>query len=104
MYGASFDSSLLQPEVLLKNVRLVERDVETASESSNSPNSAKQSERFGSNKSKFGWLTEWRVRTAIASVAKYQVLRPSLSFLSLHGLLESRLMTQVLMTRVVSRV
>ena len=63
----------LQPEVLLKNVRLVERDVETASESSNSPSSAKQGERFGAPKSKFGWLTEWRVRTALTSATKYQV-------------------------------
>lgn len=62
-----------RPEADLRNVQIVEKEVETASEDSGSPNSILRAGRFEGSHSSLPWLTEWRLRLALTSPARYQV-------------------------------
>lgn len=62
-----------RPEADLRNVQVVEKEVETASEDSGSPNSILRAGRFEGSHSSLPWLTEWRLRLALTSPSRYQV-------------------------------
>lgn len=54
-------------------MQLVEREVETASEDSGSPNSILRAGKFEGSHTSLPWLTEWRLRLALTSPRRYQV-------------------------------
>lgn len=66
--------ALQRPEADLRNVQIVEGEVETASEDSGSPNSILRAGRFEAAHASLPWLTEWRLRLALTSPSRYQVL------------------------------
>ena len=79
------DPDIVRPEADLRNIQQVEREVETASEDSGSPASAigpGSADGSEGARRQLPWLTEWRLRSALSSVDRYQVLMclPRMSF------------------------
>ena len=71
------DPDIVRPEADLRNIQQAEREVETASEDSGSPASGMgPASTDGSEgaRRQLPWLTEWRLRSALSSVDRYQVL------------------------------
>lgn len=70
---------LQRPEPDLRNILTVEKEVETASEDSGSPASQLRGDADGGGKGMLPWLTEWRLKLALASPERFQARHISLS-------------------------